>query len=71
LIDFLALYDSIELDKKLQQVFCNNKSIVVGFAFHSDIDMFAKSFPKMQFYRYIKNFVDAQTYFARIYLAGP
>lgn len=28
--------------------------------------MFAKRFPKMQFYRYIKNFIDAQYYFAQI-----
>ena len=25
----------------------------------------------MQFYRFIKQFIDAQSYFARVYLAGP
>ena len=25
----------------------------------------------MKFYRYIKNFIDAQTYFARVYMSGP
>ena len=43
----------------------------MGFSFHHDIDMFARKFPKMQFYRFIKNFVDAQTYFARVHLAPP
>lgn len=71
LIDLISLGDSSDLDKKLQQIFCNEKSVIVGFSFNSDIDMFARKFPKMQFYRYIKRFVDAQTYFARIYLAGP
>lgn len=45
----------------------NEKSVIVGFSFNSDIDIFARRFPKMRFYRYIKRFVDAQTYFARVY----
>ena len=59
LIDFVALQYSNELDRKLQQIFCNEKSTIVGFSFNSDVDMFARKFPKMQFYRFIKKFVDA------------
>ena len=69
LIDMMSLKESAELDQKLQQVFNNEKSVIVGFAFNSDIDMFARRFPKMSFYRFIKRFVDAQTYFGRVHLA--
>lgn len=43
----------------------------MGFSFNHDIDMFVRKFPKMQFYRYIKRFIDAQTYYARVFLAPP
>ena len=33
--------------------------------------MFMKSFPKMTFYRFIKNFIDVQTFYARVYTAAP
>ena len=33
--------------------------------------MFAKKFPKLQFFRYIKRFIDIQSYFGRVYEAGP
>ena len=59
LIDFVRLGDNILLDKKLTQVFCNPQSVIVGFAFNHDIDMFVRKFPKMKFYRLIKNFIDA------------
>lgn len=55
----------------MTQVFCNPGSVIVGFSFNHDIDMFVRKFPKMQFYRFIKQFIDAQSYFARVYLAGP
>jgi ribonuclease D len=54
------------LDKKLCEVFSNESSTIVGFAFKSDVEMFARRFPKMQFYRYAKNFIDAQTYYAEV-----
>ena len=59
------------LDKKLTQVFVNPKSVIVGFSFNHDIDMFVRKFPKMKFYRFIKNFIDAQTYYARVFLTTP
>jgi hypothetical protein len=43
--------------------------VIVGFSFNSDVDMFARRFPKMGFYRFIKKFVDAQTYYSRVHLA--
>jgi len=33
--------------------------------------MFARKFPKMTFFRYIRRFVDIQSYFARVHLSGP
>jgi ribonuclease D len=48
-------------------VFTNDKSLVVGFSFGSDIDIFIRRFPKMNFYRFIKRFIDAQTYYARVF----
>jgi hypothetical protein len=59
LIDFVSLGDNVMLDKKLTQVFVNPKSVIVGFSFNHDIDMFVRKFPKMKFYRFIKNFIDA------------
>jgi hypothetical protein len=44
--------------------------VIVGFSFNSDIEQFVRKFPNMKFYRYIKNFVDAQQYYARVYLSG-
>lgn len=48
-------------------MFTNDASTIVGFAFGSDIEMFARRFPKMKFYRYAKNFIDAQSYYAKVY----
>lgn len=69
MIDFVALRDSSATDKKLTEVFSNPKSVIVGFSFHSDIEQFSSKFPKMKFYRYIKKFIDAQSYFSRTYTA--
>ncbi len=63
----IALKESPELDAKLCEVFRNEASTIVGFAFNSDIEMFAKRFPKMKFYRYAKKFIDAQSYYAKVY----
>jgi hypothetical protein len=59
LIDMIALKDSPELDAKLTQIFNNDKSLIVGFSFNSDIEQFARKIPKMKFYRYINRFIDA------------
>lgn len=45
--------------------------MIVGFAFNSDVEMFARSFPKIKFFRYIKKFIDAQIYFSKVHAAGP
>ena len=71
LIDFYNLGNSQELDMKLQEIFTSKHLTIVGFAFQSDVEQFAKKFPKMSFYRYITNFVDAQNYFAKVHEAGP
>lgn len=70
LIDFVSLRDSTELDRKLTEIFNNPRSVIVGFSFSSDIDQFARKFPQMKFYRKIKNFIDAQQYYSRVYLTG-
>ena len=69
MIDFFTLQENQELDAKLVQIFSNPNSVIVGFAFNSDVDMFAKKFPNMKFFRYIKRFVDAQAYFSKVYAA--
>lgn len=47
LIDFAYLGNNIQLDKKLTQIFCNPKSLIIGFSFNHDIDMLCRKFPKM------------------------
>jgi hypothetical protein len=47
LIDFFTLQEHQGLDAKLTQIFSNPHSVIVGFAFNSDVDMFAKKFPNM------------------------
>jgi len=59
LIDFFTLQEHQGLDAKLSQIFSNPNSVIVGFAFNSDVDQFAKKFPNMKFFRYIKRFIDA------------
>ena len=44
--------------------------MIVGFSFTADIDQFVRKYPQMKFYRIIQNFIDAQTYFARVYTAA-
>lgn len=59
LIDLVSLKESKPLDDKLTEIFTNDKSCIVGFAFNSDIDMFARRLSKnFRFYRYIKRFID-------------
>lgn len=42
--------------------------MIVGFSFTSDIEQFVKKLPHMTFIRYIKNFIDAQHYFGKVFL---
>lgn len=64
LIDFVALKNSKLLDEKLTQIFSNDFVTIVGFSFNSDTQMLSRKFPHLSFYRFIQNFVDAQTYYA-------
>jgi len=34
------------------------------------MDVFAKHLPKMNFYKYMRNFIDAQTYYSKVFVAG-
>jgi len=68
LIDLISLQRSTVLDGMLVEVFKNPKSTIIGFGFNSDIDQFASKHPHLQFIKYITNFIDAQTYYGKVYL---
>ena len=51
----------------LTQIFSNPESTIIGFGFSSDIDQFAQKLPHLKFIKYVKNFIDAQTYFGKVY----
>jgi len=68
LIDLISLQRSTALDGMLVEVFKNPKSTIIGFGFNSDIDQFASKHPHLQFIKYITNFIDAQTYYGKVYL---
>ncbi len=70
LIDLVALANSQVLDQILTELFTHEKTIYIGFSFKSDMDVFAKHLPKMNFYKYMRNFIDAQTYYSKVCIAG-
>jgi len=70
LIDLVSLANSQVLDQVLTELFTNEKTICIGFSFKSDMDVFAKHLPKMNFYKYMRNFIDAQTYYSKVFVAG-
>ena len=70
LIDLISLANSPVLDQVLTELFTHDKTICIGFSFKSDMDVFAKHLPRMNFYKYMRNFIDAQTYFSRVFVAG-
>ena len=55
----------------MTELFSSPKIVIVGFSFNSDIEQFSKSFPTMKFYKYIQNFIDAQTYYGIVYKDSP
>ena len=59
LIDLVALAANHVLDEILTQIFTNPNSLCIGFSFKSDLDVFARHFPTMQFYKLFTNFIDA------------
>ena len=52
----------------LTRIFSNPKSVIIGFGFSSDIEQFARKLPSLNFIKYVKNFIDAQTYYSKVYL---
>jgi hypothetical protein len=53
LIDLVSLQKSKVLDDMLSQIFRNPKSTIVGFGFSSDIDMFTRKLPHLNFIKYV------------------
>ena len=52
----------------LTKIFSNPASVIIGFGFSSDIEQFARKLPNLKFIKYVKNFIDAQTYYGKVYL---
>jgi hypothetical protein len=55
----VALAANHVLDEILTSIFTNPNSLCIGFSFKSDLDVFARHFPTMQFYKLFTNFIDA------------
>jgi hypothetical protein len=66
LIDLMALQQCKPLDEMLGRVFSNEKSTIIGFAFDSDVAMFARKHPHFTFIKYIAHFIDAQSYYGEV-----
>ena len=66
----MALAANPVLDEILTSIFTNPNSLCIGFSFKSDLDVFARHFPTMQFYKLFKNFIDAQTYYGKVCIAS-
>lgn len=49
-IDLISLANNQALDSKLTQIFTDERSLCLGFAFGSDTSMFKQSLPQMNFY---------------------
>lgn len=58
IIDLVALGSCQALDDKLVEIFSDQRSLCIGFSFTSDISMFNKSLPAMDFYKYFARFLD-------------
>jgi len=58
IIDLIALANNHILDAKLIEIFTDERSLCIGFAFGSDTSMFKESLPKMQFFKRFSRFLD-------------
>jgi len=67
LIDLVAFANHKGLDEVLTKVFTNENSVCIGFAFRSDLEVFAKHLPNMQFYKKFAKFIDVQDYYMKLY----
>lgn len=65
-IDLVNLVNNQVLDQKLTEIFTDERSLCLGFAFGSDTSMFKESLPEMQFFKMFKRFLDCQTYWQAI-----
>lgn len=68
LIDFVSLKKSLVLDQMLTQIFSNRDSTIIGFGFSSDIEQFTRKLPHFNFIKYVQNFIDAQSYYGKVFL---
>lgn len=50
----------------LCRVFGNKASTIIGFAFDSDVTMFAKKHPHFTFIKYIAKFIDVQSFYGEV-----
>jgi len=70
LIDLVALSGNQLLDEVLTAIFTNPDTLCIGFSFKSDLDVFARHFPTMKFYKLFVNFIDGQTYYGKVAIAS-
>jgi len=70
LIDLVSLASNTLLDNILTEIFTCPESLCIGFSFKSDLDVFARHFPTMKFYKMFINFIDAQTYYGKVCIAS-
>ena len=70
LIDMIALAASKKLDETLSALFSQVETLFLGFSFHSDMSMFERCCPNLQFYKCLggdnNNLVDLQREFKAI-----
>ena len=61
-IDLISLKDNAVLDAALVDIFTDERSLCLGFAFGSDTSMFRDSLPRMTFFLRFARFLDVQFY---------
>jgi len=66
IIDLIALKDNMVLDAMLTEIFTDERTLSLGFAFASDTSMFKQSLPAMNFFKRFARFLDVQTYWQAI-----
>ena len=58
LVDLIGLKNNLKLDDALTRLFNCPMTVLIGFAFHSDLTMFKQHLPHMKFYQNIANLCD-------------
>lgn len=67
-MDLVALANNQNLDHVLSEIFNHKDTIVIGFSFGSDMQVFSKCLPRMSFFKSFSNFIDLQTYYSKVCL---